>query len=137
MKGRAVTDSNGYRSPLNGTGAMSRHELKKHDGRRVSPALLWALAHPVRRQVLRQLHAQAGSCSPAELADTIATSLTALSYHMRTLHDLGITRLTHTEPVGGAEKHYYVSNIAGLEHVEAILADTEVDDLPLWGSDAP
>jgi len=56
---------------------------------------------------------------------------------MRTLHDLGITRLTHTEAVGGAEKHYYVSNVAGLKQVEAILGDTEVDDLPLRGPGAP
>jgi DNA-binding transcriptional ArsR family regulator len=116
---------------------MSRHELKKHHGGRVSPALLWALSHPVRRQVLRQLHAQVGSRSPAELAGSIATSLTALSYHMRTLHALGITRLTHTEAVGGAEKHHYVSNIVGLKQVEAILADTEVDDLPLRRPGAP
>lgn len=97
----------------------------------MSPALIHALDHPIRRQVLRVLDKQGQSQSPVELTTLIAAPLSNLSYHTTVLSDLGVIRQTRTEYIRGATKHFYASEVATNKHVVSILKETEGDDRKL------
>jgi DNA-binding transcriptional ArsR family regulator len=45
--------------------------------------------------------------SPTELADTLGISIGKVSYHVRTLFNLGVIELVETRPVRGAVEHFY------------------------------
>ncbi len=94
----------------------------------MSPALIHALDHPVRRQVLRVLNGQEENQSPVDLTKFITTYLSSLSYHAKVLRELGVIRQTRVEYVRGATKHFYVSQVADNEQVVSILAETQKDD---------
>jgi DNA-binding transcriptional ArsR family regulator len=97
----------------------------------MTPALIHALDHPARRQILRQLGEQGTERSPSEMAQTAAFSLSGLSFHARVLSELQVTRCTRTQPVRGALEHFYASNVSDNELVATILVETEGDDRPL------
>jgi hypothetical protein len=96
----------------------------------MTPALIHALNHPARRQILRQLGGQDAEKSPSEMAKTAPFSLSGISFHARVLCELQVTRCTRTEPVRGALEHFYASNVSDSELVAAILQETEGDDRP-------
>lgn len=64
-----------------------------------------ALAHPIRVRVLTLLNQKVAS--PSELAEEIGEPLGNVSYHVRTLLDLGCIELVRTAPRRGAVEHYY------------------------------
>ena len=97
----------------------------------MTPALIHALNHPARREILRQLDEQGTERSPSEMAATTAFSLPGLSFHARVLSELEVTRCTRTQPVRGSLEHFYASNVSANELVAAILLETEGDDRPL------
>lgn len=108
---------------------------KKHPtDRSMSPALIRALDHPVRRQALRLFTNRKPEWSPGGLASKIPVPLGNLSYHMRVLSDLGVTTETRTEKVRGAEQHFYISNIMNNRLACSILAKTGDDDKEILGS---
>jgi DNA-binding transcriptional ArsR family regulator len=109
----------------------SRNKTRHQRGRGMTPALIHALNHPARRQILRQLGEPGVERSPNEMAETAAFSLSGLSFHARVLSELQVTRCTRTQPVRGALEHFYASNVSDNELVEAILLETEGDDRPL------
>jgi DNA-binding transcriptional ArsR family regulator len=94
----------------------------------MSPALIQALDHPLRREVLRLLGEQGTESSPTELTKSISASLTDLSYHVRALADLLVIGKSRTEEVRGYTKHFYVSKVVDNKLVSAILASTRDDD---------
>jgi DNA-binding transcriptional ArsR family regulator len=94
----------------------------------MTPALLEALNHPVRRQLLRLLHERRAAQSPLEMSHDIALGLAHVSYHVRILSDLHVVRLTRTRPVRGSTQHFYLSRVLKNELVDAILRSTEKDD---------
>lgn len=67
--------------------------------------MIKALAHPLRIQILEALDQHEGS--PRELADEFGEALGTVSYHVRTLADLGFLELTRTTPRRGAVEHHY------------------------------
>ncbi len=97
----------------------------------MTPALIYALNHPARRQILRQLGEQGVERSPSEMASGASLSLSGLSFHARVLCELQVTRCTSTHPVRGALEHFYASNVSDNELVATILSETEGDDRPL------
>jgi DNA-binding transcriptional ArsR family regulator len=109
----------------------SRNKTKHQRGRGMTPALIHALNHPARRQILRQLDEGGVERSPSEMAETAAFSLSGLSFHARVLCELQVTRCTRTQQVRGSLEHFYASNVSGNELVGAILLETEGDDRPL------
>ena len=109
----------------------SPNKTKHQQGREMTPALIHALNHPARRQILRQLGEPEVERSPSEMAQSTAFSLSALSFHARVLGELEVTRCTRTQPVRGSLEHFYASNVSGNELVSAILVETEGDDRPL------
>jgi DNA-binding transcriptional ArsR family regulator len=101
---------------------------QKHDREReMTPALIYALNHPVRRQILRLLR-EPGEASPSEMHKSIGVGLSALSFHAQVLNELGVIHGTRTQQVRGAVEHFYASDVAGNELAEAILRETAVDD---------
>lgn len=67
--------------------------------------LVKALAHPLRQQVLTLLNERVAS--PSEMAEEFDAPLGTVSYHVRTLLDLGCIELVRTTPRRGAVEHHY------------------------------
>jgi hypothetical protein len=107
---------------------------KKHNLRKeMSPAMLEALGHPLRRQILRELHTSCGPISPVELANIYPGWETAsIAFHFRVLAKMRIARCKETQQVRGSTKHLFVSNVKRNKLVSAILTETEKEDGPLF-----
>ena len=69
------------------------------------PALVRALAHPLRARILGIL--QERTASPSELSDELGAPLGNVSYHVRVLSDLKLIKLTKKTPRRGAIEHHY------------------------------
>ena len=69
--------------------------------------LFIALAHPLRRRILREALADGGEISPRELASNLDQPLSRLSYHVRVLSACGTLELVRTEQVRGSTQHFY------------------------------
>jgi DNA-binding transcriptional ArsR family regulator len=68
--------------------------------------LFMALAHPLRRQILRKMLA-GGQTSPRDLAAGLDEPLSALSYHVRVLAECGAIKLVRTRQIRGSTQHFY------------------------------
>jgi DNA-binding transcriptional ArsR family regulator len=68
-------------------------------------AYLKALSHPLRMRILHEMNR--GLASPKEIADKIDESLGVVSYHVRTLEELGCIELADTKFRRGAVQHFY------------------------------
>lgn len=106
----------------------SRYKTKHQRGREMTPALIHALNHPARRQILRQLGEEGTERSPSAMAQAATFSLSGLSFHARVLCELQVTRCTRTQQVRGSLEHFYASNVSANELVAAILLETEGED---------
>ena len=71
----------------------------------LDPALVKALAHPVRMRVLSRLNEIVAS--PKELAGEFGVSLPMISYHFRVLAELGAIELVRETQRRGAIEHHY------------------------------
>lgn len=69
------------------------------------PRLVKALAHPLRVQILGVLEERVAS--PSDLAQELGAPLGNVSYHVRTLADLGLLKLVRRRTRRGAVEHYY------------------------------
>lgn len=69
------------------------------------PALVRALAHPLRARILGILQDRAAS--PSELSDELGAPLGNVSYHVRVLSDLKLIKLVKKTPRRGAIEHHY------------------------------
>lgn len=85
--------------------------------------LLLALAHPLRRHILRTLAGDKPR-SPRELADTLGKPLSNLSYHVRVLADCGAVKLVRKQRVRGATQRFYRAAIEA-EWARSVLEDTD------------
>ena len=73
------------------------------------PRYIKALSHPLRVRILALL--QERTASPRELAEWLDATLGTVSYHVRTLHDLGLIELVKTTQVRGAIAHHYRARV--------------------------
>jgi DNA-binding transcriptional ArsR family regulator len=69
------------------------------------PRYVKAMSHPLRVRILALLDER--RASPVELADILEASLGTVSYHVRTLHNLGLIELVDETRVRGAVEHHY------------------------------
>lgn len=69
--------------------------------------LFVALAHPLRREVLRRLIKEDSELSPRELAASLEVPLSKLSYHVRVLAKCGAVKLVRTKQIRGSTQHFY------------------------------
>jgi DNA-binding transcriptional ArsR family regulator len=84
-------------------------------------ALINALKHPIRRQILRTM-ARDEMASPRELAERLEQPLGNLSYHVRVLVKYGALELVDEKQVRGTMQHFYRPSIEA-EWVYALLRD--------------
>jgi hypothetical protein len=70
-------------------------------------SLFVALAHPLRRCILRHMVEVADEVSPRELAAELNQPLSRLSYHVKVLVQCRAIELVGTDPVRGSTQHFY------------------------------
>jgi DNA-binding transcriptional ArsR family regulator len=73
--------------------------------------LFTALAHPLRRRILREMLADESEISPRELALALDQSLARLSYHVRVLAQCEALELVRTRQIRGSTQHFYVPSV--------------------------
>jgi DNA-binding transcriptional ArsR family regulator len=71
----------------------------------VDTRVVKAIAHPLRHRILAILNERVAS--PKEIADELDERLPNVSYHVKTLDELGAIELVRTAPRRGAVEHYY------------------------------
>lgn len=69
------------------------------------PRLVRALSHPLRVRTLAILDER--TASPLEISRILRADLGLISYHVRTLHRLGLIELVREQPVRGALQRFY------------------------------
>jgi DNA-binding transcriptional ArsR family regulator len=74
-------------------------------GEPIDPALVKAIAHPVRHSLLMALNEDVAS--PSELAGELGEPIGKVAYHVRILLHLGAIELVREERRRGAIEHYY------------------------------
>lgn len=85
-----------------------------------------AMGHPLRLDCLRRIAAaQAPGLSPRELSDITECALGNVSYHVRTLVEHKVIKLTKKVPRRGAIEHFYMVSPRGEKVLEYLkrLAD--------------
>jgi DNA-binding transcriptional ArsR family regulator len=73
--------------------------------------LFIALAHPLRRQILRKMIAEDSETSPRDLSADLDQPLGKLSYHVTVLVKSGALELVSTRQRRGAAQHFYRSAV--------------------------
>jgi DNA-binding transcriptional ArsR family regulator len=76
-------------------------------GRPETDDLFAALAHPLRRKILRKMIEDEQETTPRDLARHLTESLGKLSYHVRVLARCGAIEPVRTEQVRGSTLHFY------------------------------
>ncbi|MGN6202307.1 MAG: ArsR/SmtB family transcription factor [Solirubrobacterales bacterium] len=89
------------------SGAVAEQEKRESSvlGRPAHEKLVKGLSHPVRVECLTVLTKRVAS--PRELSEILQHDLSNISYHVRTLDELGLIELVKEESVRGAVAHYY------------------------------
>jgi DNA-binding transcriptional ArsR family regulator len=82
-------------------------DSKKKDPHAVDAALVTALNHPTRRQLLKLYLENDAALSPKELAKLTGEKLPTISYHVRVLADKDAIELAEEEFVRGSIAHFY------------------------------
>jgi DNA-binding transcriptional ArsR family regulator len=106
-----------------------RNGLPPHLGLGLSDATRKALQHPIRRRILRRLHAREEAQSPIQMLDLApGAPIRLISYHAKVLRKLQLIRLSEMRQVRGATQHFYVSEVSDDEMVLDVLSATETQD---------
>lgn len=98
-----------------------------------SPALVYALNHPLRRTILRHMLSQpdeVDALSPNQVSVAIDRRLSNVSYHFRVLVDTQALTLVRRGRVRGAIEHFYRPSDAfrGSTWVKRALRETAATD---------
>jgi DNA-binding transcriptional ArsR family regulator len=115
-----------------GSGKPAR---KAKDGRRRRKAsgrprgdILLAIAHPLRRRILRRLGEAEEPSSPTQLTEDLEGPLGKIAYHVRVLWRLGAVSTAGEQQVRGAVEHFYRSAIEDDPPIEKLLDETKKED---------
>lgn len=94
-----------------------------------TPGLFSALAHPLRRDILRSMFKSGKSLSAVECASELTVPLSNVSYHFRVLNENGVTEETANRAVRGSIQHFYRprSAVMNLSWVRESLGLREID----------
>jgi DNA-binding transcriptional ArsR family regulator len=105
----------------------SRRRKKPNGRRRVN--LIVAIAHPLRRRILRVLHDWGEPASPAQIARQLDLPVGTVAYHAKVLWRLSAVEPAGEQHVRGSVEHFYDSTIDDDPPIETLLEETrEVDD---------
>lgn len=99
----------------------------KQGSKQIDRALVKVFAHPVKVRALTLLSER--SASPKEIAEQLDLPIGQVSYHVRSLEELGMIELIGTRQVRGAVEHFYRSirrpSLNDAEWAELSLEDRE------------
>jgi DNA-binding transcriptional ArsR family regulator len=102
---------------------------RKLEASRERAKLIWAIAHPLRRRILRTLAESKESHSPTWLADTLNLPLSTTAYHVTILRKFGAVELADEQMARGAVEHFYLPTVEDDPPIESLLEETrDVDD---------
>jgi DNA-binding transcriptional ArsR family regulator len=87
--------------------------------------LLKALAHPMRRRIVRELDGQVAS--PVQLSTSLKAPLSTVSYHVRALTKYHLLAPAGTRQVRGSLEHFYRLTV-DVEWVRTVLAANPEED---------
>jgi DNA-binding transcriptional ArsR family regulator len=90
--------------------------------------LFVAMAHPLRRRILRRMVDGGGEISPRELSDSLSQPLSRLSYHVQILAKCGAVELVGTQQVRGSTQHFYRSIVEARWALLALEASADWPD---------
>jgi predicted transcriptional regulator len=90
--------------------------------------LTWAIAHRVRRQILRALAESDGPCSPMQMSRELGAGVSPIAYHVTILRRFGAIELAEEQMARGAVEHFYASKIKNDPPIEALLEETRLAD---------
>lgn len=101
---------------------------EKPDGRQRAE-LICAIAHPLRRRILRLLHHRGKPAGPAQIAKGLGLPVGTVGYYMRVLQRYGAVEPVGKRQARGAIEHLYDSTIEDDPPIESLLEETrEVDE---------
>jgi DNA-binding transcriptional ArsR family regulator len=107
--------------------SASQPKGRAHDERRAS--LVAAIAHPVRRRILRAIASAEEARSPAQMAKASSLPLAMIVYHIRVLGRLGAIKPAGERQARNAIEHFYDSTIEGDPRIETLLEEKrELDE---------
>jgi DNA-binding transcriptional ArsR family regulator len=110
-----------------GRGKKRKRRKNSHGEDRAD--LINAIAHPLRRRILRVLGDRREQSSPTKIAKGFGLHVGLVGYHVRVLQELGAVKLTDEQMVRGAVEHFYETTIDDDPPIETLLEETrEVDD---------
>ncbi|MET0305511.1 MAG: helix-turn-helix domain-containing protein [Solirubrobacterales bacterium] len=98
------------------------------EGNKPRGDMLLAIAHPLRRQILRKLGEREEPASPIQLADELEGPLGKIAYHVRILCRLGAVSPAGEQQVRGAIEHFYASTVKDDPPIETLLEETKKED---------
>ena len=90
--------------------------------------MLLAIAHPLRRRILRKVGERGEATSPIQLAEELEGPLGRIAYHVRVLWRLGALSAAGEQQVRGAVEHFYMSTIEDDPPIETLLEETRKED---------
>jgi len=90
--------------------------------------LTWAIAHRMRRQILRTLAESDGPRSPMQISRELGAGVSPIAYHVTILRRFGAIELAEEQMARGAVEHFYASKIEDDPPIEALLAETRLAD---------
>jgi DNA-binding transcriptional ArsR family regulator len=101
------------------------------DKDRVPEAIHKALAHPLRRRILRVLRQAGNPLAPIDVAEQIGEpdAVSNIAYHFAVLEKYALVDPHHMEPVRGSIKHYYVAGKAFTPDLGDTLALDQIAEL--------
>jgi predicted ArsR family transcriptional regulator len=91
-------------------------------------AVIHALTHWLRREVLRCMQEPDVAVSAKLLEDALGVPLSNCNYHLSALEDDGLVDEIHSIPIRGAAEHFYISKVKDNAIVNAILTQTAEED---------
>jgi predicted transcriptional regulator len=90
--------------------------------------LTWAIAHRVRRQILRTLAESEGPRSPMQISREFGVGVSPIAYHVSILRRFDAIELAEEKMARGAVEHFYASKIKNDAPIEALLEETRLAD---------
>jgi hypothetical protein len=97
--------------------------------------LISAINHPLRRQILRQIHSVDEPQSPCQFVHEfdLENMLSQISYHVTVLARYRVISLSAQRQVRGALEHLYASEVSDVTWLRGLLNRTrEADAAAIW-----
>ncbi len=91
-------------------------------------ALIGALVHPLRREILRTLHEAEEARSPRELALVLGYPLSDVGHHVGVLADSNVLALTDVVTARGSTERFYASTVDDDGWLQLVLIATRGRD---------